>query len=50
MILTDDWKDDPRTWQEDGGSEQEVSRKKPNKTNLKQLTKWQWERMYQSSP
>lgn len=34
-ILTDDWKDDPRTWQEDGGSEQEVSRKKPNKTNLK---------------
>lgn len=27
MILTDDWKDDPRTWQEDGGIEQEVSRK-----------------------
>ena len=27
MILTDDWKDDPRTWQEDGGTEQEVLRK-----------------------
>lgn len=35
MILINDWKSDPRTWEEDGGTEKEVSRKKPTKTNLK---------------
>ena len=27
MILINDWKGDPKTWEEDGGMEQEVSRK-----------------------